>query len=162
MRRRPLPDGLHPDCALLAPLLGTWRGRGEGSYPESASFAFDEELTFTSNGGRYLVYGQRTANPETGGVMHVESGYWRPVLPDRLEVVIAHPTGLGEVYEGTVDEGAIELRSTAIAHATTAKRVEVMERSFRLHGDDMRYTVRMAAMGRPLTHHLAAELHRVG
>ena len=160
-RRRPPPD-LHPDCALLLPLLGSWSGHGEGSYPGIADFAFDEEVAFESNGARYLIYRQRTSNPDTGAGMHVESGFWRPVLPDRVEVVIAHPTGVGEIYEGTVDEGLVELRSTTIAHTTTAKRVDIMERTFRIHGDVMHYTVRMAAMGRPLTHHLRAELHRVG
>ena len=53
-RRRPPPD-LHPDCALLLPLLGSWSGHGEGSYPGIADFAFDEEVAFESNGARYLI-----------------------------------------------------------------------------------------------------------
>lgn len=162
MPRTRVPEGVHPDCALLVPLLGTWRGRGEGSYPGVAPFAYDEEVTFSTSGARFVTYGQRTRNAETGAGMHAESGFWRPVLPDRVEVVIAQPTGLGEVYEGTADDGRYELRSTAIAHTTTAKRVEIMERTFQVRGDVLRYSVRMSAMGQPLLDHLVAELHRVG
>ena len=37
---------------------------------------------------------------------------------------IAHPTGVGEIYEGTVDEGLVELRSTTIAHTTAIRRAD--------------------------------------
>jgi hypothetical protein len=154
------PD-LHPDCALLAGLLGTWRGDGAGEYPTIEPFTYVEEVTFSHVGTPVLWYTQRTRHPTTGAPMHAETGFWRPVPPDRVEVVLAHPTGVVEVEEGTVGHGRIDLWSTSVGHTATAKEVTILERSFRLDGDVLSYTLRMAAVGEPVTHHLAAELHRV-
>ncbi|MGK0313349.1 MAG: hypothetical protein ACI8RC_002989, partial [Ilumatobacter sp.] len=95
-------------------------------------------------------------------------GYWR--FPDRglAEVVLAHPTGITEILEGFAapnmpgsDTFMIDLRSTTISGSSSAKLVTQTERTFELTGDTLRYTVRMAAVGLPIQHHLAAELHRV-
>ena len=79
--------------------------------------------------------------------------------------MVAHPTGVVEVCEGAVDETAngteIHLRSTLVGGTASAKEVTAMERDFLIDEDVIRYEVRMAAVGQPLTHHLAAELHRV-
>jgi hypothetical protein len=74
--------------------------------------------------------------------------------------VIVHPTGLAEIDEGIVDGSTIWLRSKDVARTTTAKAVTHVERELTLVGDVLRYEVRMAAVGHPLTVHLQAELHR--
>jgi hypothetical protein len=78
--------------------------------------------------------------------------------------VLAHPTGVTEVLEGTVsvDAGAleIELTATAIGRTASAKEVLALGRSFRFDGDTLDYTVRMGAVGQPLQHHLSASLRR--
>jgi hypothetical protein len=155
---------LHPDLAALAPLLGTWVGRGSGEYPTIEPFSYTEEVTFGHVGKPFLSYGQRTRSTDDGRPLHAETGYVRVPAPGRIEWVLAHPTGVVEVLEGTstVDAGVlgIELTATSIGRSASAKEVVALGRSFRYDGDTLDYTVRMGAVGQPLQHHLAASLRR--
>jgi len=157
---------LHPDVAVLAPLLGTWEGSGTGEYPTIDDFAYLESITFSHVGKPFLAYTQRTRHPETSAPMHAETGYLRVPRPGSIEIVMAQPTGLAEIYEGAVVGGdvplVIDARSTSINATSTAKEVTITERTISVTGDDLHYTFRMAAVGQPLQHHLSATLHRVG
>lgn len=164
--------GVHPDLDPIAFLLGTWRGEGRGEYPTISSFRYGEEIRFWHVGKPFLAYSQRTwaleedPGPEgdTPRPLHAETGYWRPRPGRRLEVVLAHPTGLAEIQEGTLSEDGrrIDLAATAIARTASAKEVTGLARRFERHGaDELRYEVGMAAVGRPLQFHLEATLTRV-
>ncbi|MDQ1423139.1 MAG: hypothetical protein QOD72_637 [Acidimicrobiaceae bacterium] len=155
---------MHPDIEPLAFLLGTWSGHGRGEYPTIDAFDYDETITFAHVGKPFLAYGQRTSRPADEFPLHAEAGYWRLPAPGWIELILAHPTGVAEVAEGSLVLGercaTMELHSRAIATTATAKDVAALERSFAVEGDVLRYTVRMAAVGLPLTHHLEATLHR--
>ncbi|MEV0360038.1 peroxynitrite isomerase [Nocardia sp. NPDC050697] len=154
----------HPALTALTPLLGVWRGKGHGEYPTIDPFDYLEEVEFGHLGRPFLTYRQRTRAADDGRPLHAETGYLRCPAPDRVELILAHPTGITEIYESTLDiaDGAIrlELQTTGVGLSSTAKRVTAMGRSFTIRDDTLGYTVRMAAVGEPLTHHLAATLHR--
>lgn len=154
---------LHPGIAALAPLLGTWSGAGTGDYPTIAPFSYTEEVTFGHTGKPFLTYAQRTRSEE-GQPLHAETGYLRMPSAPRVEFVVAHPTGVTEIDEGSLSEqdGAlvIDLHSTTIGLTASAKDVMAMRRAITVRGDELHYTVLMAAVGQPLVHHLTATLHR--
>lgn len=156
-------SGLHPGVAVLAPLLGDWTGRGEGEYPTITPFGYTEDVSIGHTGRPFLTYTQRTGSPD-GSPLHTETGYFRLPAPGRIELVIAQPTGIAEVDEGTVtlDDNclSIEVRSTTVGLTASAKEVTAVERSIRVKGDELRYTLRMGAVGQPVQHHLTATLHR--
>jgi len=160
-----LPD-LHPDLQALAPLLGTWQGRGSGTYPTIEPFDYLEEVAFSHVGKPFLVYGQKTKSAADGKPLHAETGYLRVPQPGHVELVLAHPSGITEIEVGTytADGTTIELDMTAanIGLTPTAKEVTALGRSFRVDGDELSYSLQMGAVGQPLQHHLGAVLHRKG
>lgn len=153
---------LHPDVGRLAMLLGTWVGEGTGGYPTTPDFAYREETVVSHDGKPRLNYRQRTWALDDGRALHSETGFWRPAPGGRVELVLAHGSGVVEVSEGTVDGGRFELSSTAMHGTTTAKEVTALRRVVEVEGDRLRYQLDMAAVGQPLSHHLAAALTRVG
>ena len=151
---------LHPALAPLAFLLGTWRGDGSGHYPTIEPFAYIEEIAFVHVGKPWLLYTQRTRHATEGRPLHAETGYWRPVGEGTVEVVMAYPTGHVEIAEGTVRGTSVEVVTSTLAAAPTAKRVDRVERRITVEGDELKYVLAMAAVGEPLTDHLEATLRR--
>jgi hypothetical protein len=154
-----MPSEVEP----IAFLIGTWRGEGRGVYPTITSFDYGEEIRFAAVPGKpFLTYSQRTWALGDQRPLHAETGYWRPKPDGRLEVVLAHPTGVAEIEEGTVAGDAIDLVAISIGRATTAKEVKGLTRRFELVAPGvLRYEVRLEAAGQPLQGHLTAELRRV-
>ncbi|AHH20317.1 UPF0678 fatty acid-binding protein-like protein [Nocardia nova SH22a] len=154
----------HPDIAHLAPLLGTWRGSGHGEYPTIEPFDYHEEIRFGHVGRPFLTYRQRTRHAGDGRSLHAETGYLRSTGADRVELILAHPTGITEICEGRIaiaeDGLRLELDSTQVGNSSTAKLVTALGRSIHLAGDTIDYSLRMAAVGQPKQHHLSATLRR--
>lgn len=152
---------LHPEVEALTGLLGSWSGRGHGEYPTIDPFDYDEAVTFDHVGKPFLSYAQRTTSAGDGRPLHAEVGYVRSPSLGRIELVLAHPTGVVEVEEGTFDGTTFLLASTSVGLTGSAKEVTALRRALTLDGDALHYELFMAAAGQPLTAHLAATLHRL-
>jgi hypothetical protein len=154
----------HPDIAPLSFLLGRWEGAGVGGYPTVENFRFGQEISFSHNGKPYLIYASRSwLLDEDGNLVRplaTETGYWRPQPGGQVEVVLAHPTGIAEIYLGEVTGTKIEMRTDVVARTATAKEVTAGQRLYGLIGADLGWAFDMAAMGQPLQPHLSAQLKR--
>jgi len=157
---------MHPALAALSFLVGLWEGAGVVGYPTIESARFGQELTFSQNGKPYLIYTSRTwlldEEGQTGQPLAMEAGFWRPQPDGQLEVVLAHPTGISEIYLGEVTGTKIELATDAVMRTSTAKEVTAGRRLYGMIGADLAYAYDMAAMGQALQPHASAQLKRAG
>ena len=110
-----IPQDLHPDLVPLAWLLGRWEGRGHGDYPTIEKFEFGQQIDFSHNGKPYLHYVSQTYVVGEDGTkerpLAVETGFWRPKPDNKVEVILAHPTGIAEIWYGEIDGAKIELQN---------------------------------------------------
>src|SRR6202020_3508044 len=112
-----MPIDLHPDLAALAPLLGTWAGRGTGKYPTIQPFDYLEEIVFSHVGKPFLAYSQKTKAVADGKPLHAETGYLRVPKPGHVELVLAHPSGVTEIEDGSyrVTGGVVDIELATIS-----------------------------------------------
>jgi hypothetical protein len=162
-----IPADLDPALLPLAFLIGDWAGAGLGQYPTIEDFRFGQEVSFGYVPGKqFLDYESRSwlidEHGEKVRPLAREHGYWRPQPDGGLEVVLAHPTGIVEIWLGELSDGKIELHTDAVARTATAKDYSGGHRLYGLVKGDLLWTYDMAAMGQPLQNHLAAQLKRVG
>ena len=155
---------LHPACASVAFLLGTWRGEGHGGYPGMTPFRYGEEMRVWHVGKPYLAFEQRTWQLDDAGLpgrlLHGESGYLRCLDDAQLELVVAMAPGHAEVSAGRVEAARISLESTGVLDTPSAAKVSAVTRTWWLDGELLRYDVEMSALDEPMSWHLTAELRR--
>ena len=164
-----IPDdavpALHPALEPFAFLLGTWRGVGVGGYPTIESFRYGEEVVFGHVGKPVLTYVSRSwVLADDGTVLRTiagESGFWRVDDAGELEVVLAHASGVVEVYIGNLAFGRIELITDVVARTASAAEVTAGRRLYGTVDGDLLYAFDMAAVGQPLGPHLSARLKKV-
>lgn len=163
------PD-LHPALLPLLPLVGCWQGEGQVGYPTIEGQHYRQRVCFGHDGRPFLSYESRTIllGPD-GEVLRQsarEVGWWRAgpqVAGDaEFEVLLAHPTGIVEVYVGVATGTTTwELSTDVVARTASAKEVTANRRLYGIVDGALMYAVDMAAVGQPLQPHLSARLERV-
>lgn len=155
--------------ALVEPfafLLGTWRGEGVGGYPTiGEDFRYGEEITFAYYGKPVIEFHSSSWSLDDERPLARQSGYWRPLPDEKLEVVLAVASGLVEVFYGGLVNGPagshVEITSDVIGHTETAKQVQADKRLYAVRGGKLMYAMEMAALGQGLQAHLSAALDAV-
>lgn len=166
---------LPAELAHLSWLLGRWGGIGEGGYPTSSPFRYEQVVEFATDGRPFLEYRSVSwiVDEQNNRIRRAatESGYWRPRPDNGVEMLLAHPTGFVEVWLGRVEVTAIvdaritgarmELATDAVVRTESAKEVSSGHRLYGLVEGRLLATYDMAAMGHPLTNHLAIAMQPV-
>lgn len=154
-----MPPDLSSSLEPLAFLIGSWRGEGEGEYPGVAPFRYTEELSFEHVGDPFLLVTESSWTPD-GAPLHFERGTLRPLGDGRVDLALAHPIGVAEVAEGTVEGTTVTLRSTAVVRTASGSPVTEIQRRYRLVGEDLTYELEMAMEGIARSFHVRATLPR--
>jgi len=161
-----IPDNIHPSCARLAWLIGTWAGNGHGEYSTIEPFQFGQEAIFQQDGRPFIHYFSRAwITDAAGGVIRLaaqETGFIRPQEDGTLEMVLSHNTGFVEVWHGELhaDQPRFEVVTDAVARTATAKDYSAGKRLYGYVNGDLLYAYDMAAMGQELQPHTHAQLVR--
>lgn len=134
-------------------------------YPTIDSANFGQEVVFGHNGKPFLRYDSHTWLLDADGnkirPLSTETGFWRIQPGRQLEVCLAHPTGIVEIYVGEVVFHKIELHTDVVARTATAKEYTAGHRLYGLVNGRLMYAYDMAAVGQPLQSHASAELKKV-
>ncbi|MFL6158075.1 MAG: FABP family protein [Marmoricola sp.] len=161
-----IPENIHPQCARLAWILGTWAGNGHGEYDGIDDFQFGQELLFQQDGRPFIHMMSRSWIVDADGAFvreaAQETGFLRPQEDGTLEVVLTHNTGFVEIWHGQLDPDAprFEIVTDAVARTATAKEYAGGKRLYGYVNGDLLYAFDMAAMGKELQPHTHAQLVR--
>ena len=159
-----IPENLHPDLMPLAWLVGSWRGKGRGEYPNVPGFEFAQEVSFNHDGRPFLNYFSRSwiidENNEIIRPAASEVGFWRVKENNVLEVILAHNTGIAEGWVGIVSGAKIQLVMDQGYSSPSAKIVTAGSRLYGLVEGELFTSYDMAAEGQTLQAHLWSSLER--
>ncbi len=161
-----LDTSLNPTLAPLAWLVGRWVGVGVVGYPSMTSVQFGQEVDCSHDGREFLRWVSRSWLLDEEGTRvrpaATESGFWRALRTGEIELLLAHPTGIVEMYAGTRDpqRPAVQLRTDGVMRSPEAKEYNAATRMYGYVDSQLMWAMDMAATGHPLTSHLSATLRK--
>lgn len=161
-----IPPNIHPNCARLAWLIGTWAGNGHGQYEGIEPFQFGQELIFQQDGRPFIHYMSRSWITDAEGnelrPAAQETGFIRPQPDGSIEWVMTHNLGYVEIWHGELhpERPSLEIATDAVARTASAKEYAGGKRLYGYVNGDLMYAFDMAAMGHPLAPHIHAQLKR--
>lgn len=169
-----LREGADLNNALLAllPLVGVWRGEGEGRGPDG-DYRFGQQIVVSHDGGDYLNWESRswrltaTGDYQEPGLR--EAGFWRfvadpydPSESQAIELLLAHSAGYVELFYGRPrTQSSWELVTDALARSRSGVLVGGAKRLYGIvEGGDLAYVEERVDADGGLVPHLSARLSR--
>ncbi|WP_406269818.1 FABP family protein [Nocardia sp. NBC_00881] len=174
----PLPDDtanlrLGPDLSssmlALLPLVGVWRGEGEGNDPERGDYRFGQQIVVSHDGGDYLCWESRSwvidSDGDYSGPDLRESGFWRVGIDGNdevIELLLTHSTGIVELFYGqALTQSSWELATDVVIRSQSGIVVGGAKRLYGIvEGGDLAYVEERVVADGPLEPHLSARLKR--
>ena len=163
---------LHDALLALLPLVGVWRGEGEGRGPHG-DYRFGQQIVVSHDGSDYLNWESRTWRLTDEGAYDGhglrETGYWRfvndPDDPDEaqaIELMLAHSAGYVELLYGRpLTNASWELATDALARSRSGLLVGGAKRLYGIVDDgDLAYVEERVDADGELVPHLSARLSR--
>jgi hypothetical protein len=169
-----LREGANLNDALLAllPLVGVWRGEGEGRGSDG-DYRFGQQIVVSHDGGDYLIWEARSWRINEAGEYESsslrESGFWRfindpadPTESDAIELLLAHSAGYVELFYGRpLNQSSWELATDALARTKSGTLVGGAKRLYGIvEGGDLAYVEERVDADGGLVPHLSARLSR--
>ncbi len=162
-----LRKGPNLNDALLAllPLVGVWRGEGEGR-GSGGDYRFGQQIVVSHNGGDYLNWDARSWRLTASGDYEApglrETGYWRFVDDPAIELLLAHSAGYVELFYGSpLNQSSWELVTDALARSKSGMLVGGAKRLYGIvEGGDLAYVEERVDADGGLVPHLSARLSR--
>lgn len=166
--------GANLNDALLAllPLVGVWRGEGEGRRAHG-DYRFGQQIIVSHDGGDYLNWEARSWRLDDDGEYEQpdlrETGYWRfvddpgdPVESQAIELLLAHSAGYVELFYGRpLNPSSWELVTDALARSKSGMLVGGAKRLYGIiEGGDLAYVEERVDADGGLVPHLSARLSR--
>ncbi len=166
--------GANLNDALLAllPLVGVWRGEGEGRGPHG-DYRFGQQIIVSHDGGDYLNWEARSWRLDEDGEYHGqglrETGFWRfvndpadPGESQAIELLLAHSAGYIELFYGQpLTQSSWELVTDALARSKSGVLVGGAKRLYGIVEDgDLAYVEERVDADGGLVPHLSARLSR--
>jgi hypothetical protein len=171
----PLPDDtanlrqgpdLHPGLLALLPMVGVWRGEGEGNHPETGDYHFGQQLVISHDGQNYLNWEARswTIDEDANfvGPDARESGFWRIGEDDTIELLLTHAEGWVEIFYGNpLNQTSWELATDVVIKAASGVKAGGAKRLYGLVEDgDLAYVEERVDADGDLVPRASAKLRR--
>jgi nitrobindin-like protein len=163
---------LHDALLALLPLVGVWRGEGEGRGAHG-DYRFGQQIVVSHDGGDYLIWEARSWRLNESGEYDErglrESGFWRfvndpndPSESQAIELLLAHSAGYVELFYGRpLNQSSWELVTDALARSKSGLLVGGAKRLYGIvEGGDLAYVEERVDADGGLVPHLSARLTR--
>ena len=174
----PLPEDtanlrLGPDLSssmlALLPLVGVWRGEGEGNDPERGDYHFGQQIIVSHDGGDYLTWQSRSWTVDAEGNYNGpdlrESGFWRVGMDgddEVIELLLTHSSGIVELFYGqALTQSSWELATDVVIRSQSGAVVGGAKRLYGIvEGGDLGYVEERVVADGALEPRLSARLQR--